>query len=57
MAWIAETGRPVANQTPYVGPLKDIREMQAVELPLAADGRSVDAILVFVDFISKQPGQ
>jgi hypothetical protein len=48
---IATTGRPILNQTPYVGPHRDFVRMESVQLPLAADGVHVDMILVFVDFL------
>lgn len=44
------TGRPLLNQTPYVGPFKDFTAMEDLQLPLAADGAAVDMIMVFVDF-------
>ena len=51
LAAVAATGRPVVNRTPYEGPLKDIVTMETVQLPLSADGATVDMILVFVDFL------
>jgi hypothetical protein len=54
-ASIAETGRPVLNRTPYEGPLKDFVTMESLQLPLAADGATVDMILVFVDFMRGHP--
>jgi len=51
LAAIAASGRPILNRTPYEGPLKQIVTMESVQLPLAADGVTVDMILVFVDFL------
>lgn len=51
LAKIVETGRPLLNQTPYVGPHREFLRMESVQLPLAADGVHVDVILVFVDFL------
>ncbi|MCW5770023.1 MAG: PAS domain-containing protein [Rhodospirillaceae bacterium] len=51
LAGIVASGRPVMNRTPYEGPLRDIVTMETVQLPLAADGATVDMILVFVDFL------
>lgn len=51
LAAIAATGRPIVNRTPYEGPLRDIVDMETVQLPLAADGATVDMIIVFVDFL------
>ena len=48
---IATSGRPLLNQTPYVGPHREFLGMESVQLPLAADGVRVDMILVFVDFL------
>jgi hypothetical protein len=51
LASIVANGRPVLNLTPYVGPHRDFVRMESVQLPLAADGVTVDMILVFVDFL------
>lgn len=48
---IAASGRPILNHTPYVGPHRDFIHMESVQLPLAADGSTVDMILVFCDFL------
>jgi hypothetical protein len=48
---IATSGWPIVNATPYVGPHRDFVRMESVQLPLAADGVTVDMILVFVDFL------
>ncbi len=52
LAAIAANGMPILNRTPYEGPLKEIVTMESVQLPLAADGATVDMILVFVDFLN-----
>jgi len=52
---IVATAQPIINRTPYEGPLKDIVVMETVQLPLAADGATVDMILVFVDFLRAPP--
>lgn len=51
LAGIVATGRPVLNRTPYEGPQRDFVVMESLQLPLAADGETVDMILVFVDFL------
>lgn len=48
---VAASGQPIVNHTPYVGPHRDFVRMESVQLPLAADGVTVDMILVFVDFL------
>ena len=54
LAEIAASGRPLLNQTPYVGPHREFLRMESVQLPLAADGVRVDMILVFADFLRMQ---
>ena len=51
LASIVANGRPILNDTPYVGPHSQFVRMESVQLPLAADGVHVDMILVFVDFL------
>jgi hypothetical protein len=52
LATIVETRRPLVNRTPYAGPHQHFVTMEDLQLPLAADGVTVDMILVFVDFVS-----
>lgn len=47
---VVEERRPIVNCVPYVGPKRDFVVMESVQLPLAADGETVDMVLVFVDF-------
>jgi hypothetical protein len=51
---IVTTGRPVLNRTPYVGPHEDFVTMESLQLPLAADGATVDQIIAFVDFLRRR---
>ncbi|WP_120495732.1 PAS domain-containing protein [Kiloniella sp. EL199] len=48
-----ETALPVYPHTPYVGPKKEIVEVEDLILPLARDGVKVDMLLVGVSFINK----
>lgn len=50
---VAETGTAFAAETPYVGPHKGFRRVEDVILPLADDGRTVDCLLVFVQYMSR----
>lgn len=50
---VAETGRPLLANSDYVGPHQGFRRVHDAILPLAEDGRSVDTLLAFVDFLSK----
>ena len=43
--------RPILARPPYIGPHKDFRSVERVILPLASDGRQVDLLMFFVDFI------
>lgn len=45
-----ETRKPVLANTPYVGPKKEIAELEDIILPLSEDGMTVDRLLVIVDF-------
>jgi hypothetical protein len=48
-----ETAKPVYPYTPYVGPKKEIVEMEDLILPLARDGTNVDMLLVGVTYTKK----
>ncbi len=50
---VAETGRPLLANTEYVGPHQGFRRAEDVMLPLAEDGRTVDTVLIFVQYMSK----
>ena len=43
--------RPILARPPYIGPHKDFLYVESVILPLASDGRQVDLLMFFVDFI------
>ena len=49
---VTETKEPFLANTPYVGPQKSFRDVEDIILPLASDGENVDALLVFVFYIS-----
>ena len=51
-AYVAESGMPLFLRPPYVGPHKDFLHIEAVMLPLAQDHRTVDMIMIFLEFMS-----
>lgn len=54
-AWekVANSGLPMSTRAPYVGPKKEIYEIEDILMPLAEDGRTVDMIFVCCDYIPK----
>ncbi len=48
-----ESAQPVYAFTPYVGPKKDILDVEDLILPLASDGQSVDMLMVILAAIQK----
>ena len=50
---VAETGAPLFPHTPYVGPHDAFRRAEDLILPLAADGSTVDMLLVFIDYLPR----
>ena len=52
---VVETGAPLFPQTPYVGPHEAFRRAEDLILPLAADGGTVDTLLIFIDYLSLAP--
>lgn len=47
---------PVYDDAPYVGPKKDIVTPEAVLLPLAEDGATVNMLMVAVDYFGRAAG-
>lgn len=45
-----EMARPILANTPYVGPKKEIAELEDVILPLSENGGGVDRLMIVVDF-------
>jgi len=52
---VAETGEPLFIKPNYVGPGKDYLAVESVMLPLAADHRTVDMIMIFIEFMKQDP--
>ncbi len=50
---VAVSGQPLVTQVPYIGPHKDFLAAQDLITPLATDGRKVDMLLNFVDFLPR----
>jgi hypothetical protein len=50
---VAETGEPLFIKPNYVGPGKDYLAIESVMLPLAEDGRTVDMIMIFIEFMKQ----
>jgi len=48
---VAEIGEPLFIQPDYVGPMADYLFVEAALLPLSREGRTVDKIMIFVDFL------
>ncbi|WP_374303259.1 PAS domain-containing protein [Ferrovibrio sp.] len=51
---VVQSGKPLITQVPYIGPHKDFLAAQDLITPLSHDGKNVDMLLNFVDFISRQ---
>lgn len=45
-----DTRQPILANTPYVGPKKDIAELEDLILPLSDCGEKVDRLMIVVDF-------
>ncbi|KKJ78778.1 hypothetical protein WH95_01550 [Kiloniella litopenaei] len=52
-----ERAEPVYAFTPYVGPKKDILDVEDLILPLASDGKNVNMLMIILATVKKQPGQ
>lgn len=50
---VASSLQPLRNQTPYVGPHSNFISSDDIILPLSDDGETVDKLLVFVEYFSK----
>ena len=48
---VAETAQPLFIKPNYVGPHKDYLFVESVLLPLGRDHRTVDMIMIFIDFL------
>lgn len=49
---VAQSGRPLVERVPYVGPHRDFLRVELLSCPLSKDDSTVDRILSFVDYIS-----
>lgn len=47
---VVDSSQPLSSAIPYVGPHKDFRAAEDLILPLASDGRTVDMLLVTIDY-------
>ncbi|WP_417454664.1 PAS domain-containing protein [Kiloniella sp.] len=52
-----DLAEPVYAFTPYVGPKKDILDVEDLILPLASDGKNVNMLMIILAPVKKQPGQ
>ena len=50
---VVETAQPIYPHTPYVGPKKDIVDVEDILLPLAKDGINVDMLLIAISYVKK----
>lgn len=50
---VVETGKPMLPRSPYVGPNRSFKTIEDVILPLAEDGKTVDCLLVFIEFLRR----
>ncbi|WP_162200120.1 PAS domain-containing protein [Kiloniella spongiae] len=51
-----ESAEPVYAFTPYVGPKKDVLDVEDLILPLASDGKNVDMLMVILASVQKTMG-
>lgn len=52
-AEVVESGEPNFTSVPYVGPQRDLVEVEMVACPLSEDGRTVDRVIAFVDYLPR----
>jgi len=50
---VATERQPIRGDIPYVGPHRDFITIEDIMMPLSADGESVDAIFIVVEYIRK----
>lgn len=50
---VVETGKPLLPRSRYVGPNRSFKTIEDVILPLAEDGKAVDCLLVFIEFLRR----
>ena len=53
MSETARRGVPIIGEVPYVGPHREYKKVEDIQMPLARDGRTVDMLLIVVDYILK----
>lgn len=53
LAEVTETGAPMTTTIPYIGPKKELYDVEDCVMPLAADRRTVDMIMVTCDYMPK----
>ncbi|MEC9346114.1 MAG: PAS domain-containing protein [Pseudomonadota bacterium] len=44
---------PIIGEAPYVGPQREYKKVEDIQVPLARDGRNVDMLFIVVDYILK----
>lgn len=53
MTKCARSRLPMIGAVPYVGPHKDYKQVEDIQMPLARDGRNVDMLFIVVDYIRR----
>jgi hypothetical protein len=53
LLWILEHRRPRLYRPDYLGPHKDFKFIESVQLPLGSDGGEIDMVMTFIDFLRK----
>jgi hypothetical protein len=51
--WVVENQQPRFIRPTYIGPNKEFKFVEAAILPLGPDGKIIDMLMIFVDFVSK----
>jgi hypothetical protein len=51
--WILEHRRPRLYRPDYVGPHKEFKFIESIQLPLGPDGGEIDMMMIFIDFMRK----
>lgn len=51
--WVLEHRLPRFYRPAYLGPYRQFKFIEAAQLPLGPEGRDIDMMMVFVDFLRK----
>jgi hypothetical protein len=51
--WILEHRRPRLYRPDYLGPHKEFKFIETIQLPLGSDEGEIDMMMVFIDFLRK----